>query len=599
MPDGPEKLNMDELATLIMCYLEDHASPEQVARLEVLLDRDPAAREMLISLSTLQATLQEKYRLDGSQMLLDEETSEAVWTHLIREEHQASPLPTQVGDDRSYSNIVQRKNRSGGQELGEAEASEAGPNAMVFQIGGMQVYRHAGERRSGGFRWRRFAVAAAVLLAALFYLMPPTQPERTTAPTRPPVVATLTQQNQAVWADSDQFKRDGATLHTGAVRLASGFAEITMARGATILLQGPCEVVLKDDNAVSLDRGRLSALVPEEARLFTVKTPTVDVVDFGTAFGVEVDREGSTQAAVFDGLVELQQTNADAGDSQRTVRLALHSGTTARVGIDRVIPTAAEALADHDLFFVRQMPLTQREVDILASAPSVFVPFARRRGDQMWTLFSTRPVETIARGAVGAAAAPHIGGEVEALWLDGTDGTIALEGSQRLVWDNGVTIAAWVNIPADTGRLMRIISNCDGDRGFGLAVNDSARLGNDKSNMLMFTFFGILDVHCDQSVPSDRWVHVAAVATPGMQVQFYIDGEPVSGTNVGEATAQQATLRTPMPLTVGRNPADLAAPEDYWEGGIQELVLFTKALSNDQVASLYDSAEAFGGELDP
>jgi hypothetical protein len=49
--------------------------------------------------------------------------------------------------------------------------------------------------------------------------------------------------------------------------------------------------------------GKLAAAVPRAARGYTIITPTAEVVDLGTEFGVSVDRSGASEVHVFDGEV--------------------------------------------------------------------------------------------------------------------------------------------------------------------------------------------------------------------------------------------------------------------------------------------------------
>ncbi|NLE39567.1 MAG: FecR domain-containing protein, partial [Pirellulaceae bacterium] len=97
-----------------------------------------------------------------------------------------------------------------------------------------------------------------------------------------------------------------------------GLAEIVMANGATVLVEGPVSLLIDSDRLVSLDDGKLTARVPKQARGFTVRAAGVEIVDIGTEFGVIVtDRRNAADVEVFQGEVEL----AAAGhrDRQTTV----------------------------------------------------------------------------------------------------------------------------------------------------------------------------------------------------------------------------------------------------------------------------------------
>ena len=55
--------------------------------------------------------------------------------------------------------------------------------------------------------------------------------------------------------------------------------------------------------------GRLRALVPPQARGFSVTGPQFKLVDLGTEFGMEVASAGGSKVQVFDGEVELHAAN--------------------------------------------------------------------------------------------------------------------------------------------------------------------------------------------------------------------------------------------------------------------------------------------------
>jgi hypothetical protein len=69
-----------------------------------------------------------------------------------------------------------------------------------------------------------------------------------------------------------------------------------------------------------LHEGRLTAVVPERARGFAIATSRLNVVDFGTEFGVMAESEGATEVHVFNGLVKAHLLDA-TGQQVRSVEL--------------------------------------------------------------------------------------------------------------------------------------------------------------------------------------------------------------------------------------------------------------------------------------
>jgi hypothetical protein len=136
------------------------------------------------------------------------------------------------------------------------------------------------------------------------------------AQTKPMSIAVLTHSADAVWADSRSSKQRGESLAPGWLRLKSGAVQIEFSRGARVVLEGPAELELMNDNEAYLRSGKLRAQVPEPAHGFTVRTPDFAVVDYGTEFGCSLAGAGAPEVHVFNGLVGVKE----AGNAERKLR---------------------------------------------------------------------------------------------------------------------------------------------------------------------------------------------------------------------------------------------------------------------------------------
>ena len=93
--------------------------------------------------------------------------------------------------------------------------------------------------------------------------------------------------------------------------------------------RGPVSWQLASQQRLQLDSGQLVAHVPARAIGFTVATPTAEVVDLGTEFGVHVDAQGQTNVQVFEGAVEFSLStpaSAKPASGPATVRGAWRRG---------------------------------------------------------------------------------------------------------------------------------------------------------------------------------------------------------------------------------------------------------------------------------
>ena len=112
---------------------------------------------------------------------------------------------------------------------------------------------------------------------------------------------------------------DGQSLHVGTrlregqrLELAEGFVELTFDRGTVVSIKGPADFQILSDLRATSRRGRITVDVGERSTGFTVETPSANIVDWGTKFGVGVDGE-ETDIVVFDGIVDLHARGTSGG----------------------------------------------------------------------------------------------------------------------------------------------------------------------------------------------------------------------------------------------------------------------------------------------
>jgi hypothetical protein len=145
------------------------------------------------------------------------------------------------------------------------------------------------------------------------------------------VLASVVQVVDAEFGDSSEL-RIGDRLSPRTIQLQSGFVRLAFDDGVEVTLQGPAEYELLTAGMTKLNSGLLTATVPPGAEGFTVDTPTAEIVDFGTAFGIDLRDDGVSRVSVFEGEVEV--STADSGESKR-----LKEGDAVRVATGEVIET--------------------------------------------------------------------------------------------------------------------------------------------------------------------------------------------------------------------------------------------------------------------
>lgn len=125
--------------------------------------------------------------------------------------------------------------------------------------------------------------------------------------------ASIAQLVGAQW-DDDNALSIGDRLSAQTIKLRSGFLRLAFDDGVEVTLQGPVEYELLAAGKTKLKSGLLTATVPPGAEGFSVNTPTAEVVDLGTAFGIDLQEDGVSRISVFEGEVEV--STADSAETK-------------------------------------------------------------------------------------------------------------------------------------------------------------------------------------------------------------------------------------------------------------------------------------------
>ncbi len=159
----------------------------------------------------------------------------------------------------------------------------------------------SGEGRSGSKHIvrRLYWIAAILTLGALI----PASLSLFRGKAQGPAIGVLAGEYEAQWRGS--HPRPGEPLYMGSYDLREGAAEMELGEGTSLLLEAPCQVELTRVGEVALRNGRFAAVVPPQARGFRVRTRTALITDLGTEFGVIARPDGSTEAHVLKGRVDV------------------------------------------------------------------------------------------------------------------------------------------------------------------------------------------------------------------------------------------------------------------------------------------------------
>lgn len=164
-------------------------------------------------------------------------------------------------------------------------------------------------------------------------------------------VAQIHETKNVKWSAATKPKSSATTIRAGELlRIDAGVVELKLKSGATLLVEGPAEWAVDDENVATLSSGRLLAQVPGPAVGFTLHTPAAEVVDLGTEFGVHVNDKGETEVQMLSGSAHVK-IGEFPGKGQTTPR---NSYKLAAGDAMRVRPAAATTSAVGE--FVKPRP---------------------------------------------------------------------------------------------------------------------------------------------------------------------------------------------------------------------------------------------------
>lgn len=166
-----------------------------------------------------------------------------------------------------------------------------------------------------------------------------------------------------------------------------------------------------------------------------------------------------------------------------------------------------------------------------------------------------------------------VGGAVR---LDGDGDYVDLGKEAAFDIDNQITVAAWIKVGAFDRQYQPIVTK--GDTAWRLQRD------NDK-NALEFACTGLLvpgtrwgAIHGNVDVNDGQWHHVAGVYD-GSKLHLYVDG------SLDVSKEASGTIRiTDKPVYIGANAEK---PERFWNGLIDEVMIYNYGLSADEVAAVH------------
>jgi hypothetical protein len=435
-----------------------------------------------------------------------------------------------------------------------------------------------------------FAILGTTLFTASFWL---SNRPADKAMAESEFVAQITTEKDCQWSTAIAPPTGAKQLNLGQrLRLEKGIAQITYFNRAVVILEGPASYMIDSPKSGYLSRGKLTARADtEQSRQFTIGTPYARFVDLGTEFGVMVDDKGHASVAVFEGKVNAE---AKLADGRWTAPISLKEGEAAvcektefalQVAMRSDFPALKTLPLPPSLSYQRWLEASQelrKRQDLVA-----YYDFQPDTGN---------PKVLMNRAPSGAA----LNGELlNSSWVDGRfPGKSALE---FMAADSGVR----VNIPGEHRQITLIawLNSKEFANDYnGILLSDGWLHKQElhwqfkKSGQMQLCIFGqIYPGDSTQAVPIDflkRWCMVAGVVdTAANSASLYLNGEFFE-----EIKSMQTPLVQIGSATIGgwdnQGRGDSSSGKTCnLSGRIDELMIFQKALTADDIKQIYEAGK--------
>lgn len=423
-----------------------------------------------------------------------------------------------------------------------------------------------------GFReWIPLGWAAAAMIAmALGWMLWSSGAWRAEAEDSVAVLSRVS--SDAIFREDHELpRREGSRLGKGWVLLERGSVEITFQSGAKVGVTGPAALGIDTPMRAYLDFGKATVHAGESCRDFVVATESMEVVDLGTRFEVEVDPQSrESNVLVTEGLVDLHLGSRGA---DRTIR-ALEAGYAARVdGYGEILEITGVGSG------------TKPSAGLLAHWK-----FDEWGNGGKMTDSSGRHLHGIVGGTTRAPLVPGKSGQ--ALEFSGAESVDLRAHLAALGALDAFTFATWIRYsgePPALGMLFSISGDSERERVQLYLARGFVRYGW-QNGPLFDSISGRVD-----GWESGRWYHVAFTMEGGI-ARLYRDGELIAsgsvGSRFGMPVSSPSQVRNPSHaylgwLADGRQGKE-TAPQ-WFEGRMDDVQIYSGSLTPEGIQFLFEN----------
>jgi hypothetical protein len=463
-----------------------------------------------------------------------------------------------------------------------AQRPDLDPNPVPFRVVNLKAY----------LAWATALAACLVVLAgvSLRWRSKPADSEKE-AMTR--AVAVLSRMVNVEWATLGDVHRQGAALAPGWLRLKAGVLQVEFFNGARVVLEGPAEFQVVSPKEAMCSSGKLSVEAPPSAHGFCIRTPQMNLVDLGTAFGVAVSGN-KDEVHVFKGEVELRDESAAKQSLKEGEAASVMSGgamrhfAASKSGFLSAADLERLDLADQRLRYENWRATSAK----LNADPSLIVHLDFERVGSL-----NRTLHNLATNAGAAGDATVVGcspgqgrwPEKQALEFSDVSSRVLLNVPGKF---KSLTYAAWVRVTSLDNHFNSLFL-CDGFKSGGshwqIFQTGAVRLGVADPNHVAHGEYDTPMIFTPERL--GQWTHLAVVYdADAKQVVHFVNGEAVKRHGL--------LFETPLclgPAQLGNwNHGDYTAdemPVRNFTGRMDEFEIWRRALSGKEIQRLYEAGQ--------
>jgi ferric-dicitrate binding protein FerR (iron transport regulator) len=457
-------------------------------------------------------------------------------------------------------------------------------------------------------RWPALAAAAALILAAgtawwsYRGISGQQQSLANKSHAEQPILAVTFATDDLRW-NLHQAPTTGQQLGSGTVQISQGTVSLSLVGGQTVHLKAPAEFELSDDGEFTLRRGPAAFRTIGGKAPFIVHLPKGALVDTGSEFSVDDDtgevrvfQNQLTASTIGSSGRTLEELQVKAGQSV-LVNSRLSTGSRPAAQFLRVPPAPLAVLPGGEEAYAKA---------ILASSPEAYWRFDQTDG-------SGRITDETGRHPLQLQERARISGNGKQSFLITNDSdakgfAITPDGIDGLDTERGVTVecllysssenygtalafeladpsSPYAKIP---GHLRHAPQNFALER-MGRKGEHIGHIHPDFALRAMFRsppgYIGGSNLYSRESHLLHRWIHVAAVHS-GTRILLYVNGSLSD-----EADVDQPFLNSRLRPIIGRLQPHPNDEQRQWIGGIDEVAIYSRALTPKEVAAHHQALE--------